>query len=347
LDFNFTPPGGKARQRNSIPPHTPPHPTGFARFDTNWKLGKTGERDWLHVNSISYDEDRALILLSYNVTSEVFIISRRTDQLVFRFGNPAVYRAGDPHADRVLFSQHSAIFVSSNETSNVRFLCFNNGCMPYRPWSSVDEFQITTTLLESMNQDTSILTKPGTQIREKMSSQGGGSMDDLEFFHQHDAPSSCQLVWSHGPKAGHYGSFYSTHSSGVDRCSNGNTLITLGPQGIIFEITPDHQEAWRYISPVEIRGEDEAPAIVSQGYQRGASGKFGLFCAKRYAPDFPAFRGRVLLPGRRIEDAFLLAPILPKSSTRTAVATTTTTAEPCILTSAVPIVDDDEILLSS
>ena len=100
------------------------------------------------------------------------------------------------------------------------------------------------------------------------------------------------LIWTFGPPCGHLGSFYAHYSSGVRRCpgGSGNTLITLGPQGIVFEVTPEGEEVWRFI----------APAVVRQGAQRGV-GKFGLFFAERYAPEHCAhFQG--LAPGPRIED---------------------------------------------
>ena len=84
------------------------------------------------------------------------------------------------------------------------------------------------------------------------------------------------------------------------RCPDGtNTLITLGPQGVVFEVTPDGEEVWRFVNPVEQR-KQRAPAVVRQGAQRGA-GNFGLFFAERYPPDHCA-QLRDLAPGPRVED---------------------------------------------
>ena len=76
-------------------------------------------------------------------------------------------------------------------------------------------------------------------------------------------------------------------------------LITLGPQGVVFEVTPDGEEVWRFVNPVEQR-KGRAPAVVRQGAQRGA-GNFGLFFAERYPPDHCA-QLRDLAPGPRVED---------------------------------------------
>jgi len=84
----------------------------------------------------------------------------------------------------------------------------------------------------------------------------------------------------------------------VRRCPDGiNTLITLGPQGVVFEVTPDGEEVWRFVNPVEHKN---APAVVRQGAQRGA-GSFGLFFAERYPLDHCA-QLRDLVPGPRVED---------------------------------------------
>ena len=43
--------------------------------------------------------------------------------------------------------------------------------------------------------------------------------------------------------------FYSPFISSAQRLPNGNTLITEGSDGRIFEVTREHQTVWEYISP--------------------------------------------------------------------------------------------------
>ena len=45
--------------------------------------------------------------------------------------------------------------------------------------------------------------------------------------------------------------FYSGYISSVQRLPNGNTLITEGAGGRIFEVTQEHDIVWEYISPYE------------------------------------------------------------------------------------------------
>lgn len=291
-DINYAPRGGKARCRNSIPPGRT-SPSGLAVFDPSWKLGKTGERDWLHANSIAYDEQRALVLVSYCVPSEVLIVSRATGDVVFRFGNPAVCRRGDPYADRVLYMQHSAQFVYSDPA--LRFIVFNNGIAPDRMWSTVDEFEITDERLNHIVAEPPRPEPPASILQAVASSKKTPKPDPVPCV-----TTVAKLVWSHGPSVGKCYSFYAHHSSGVHRCPNGNTLICLGTQGILFEVTRDHTECWRYISPVEVRSHHDPPAFAHQHQQR-AFGKYSIFFARRYAPDYPAFANKILHPGPHLE----------------------------------------------
>ena len=259
LDINYAPPGGKAACRNGgVEPGQ--HPSGHAVF--SGVPGKTGERDWLHANSVDWTlgpDGRAYVLISYNVPSEVIVLAWSSSSqpgILFRFGNPLVARSGDRHARR-LFCQHSAKWVTGAGGGALRFVLFNNGCAPHRMWSTADEFELNL------------------------------------------SSGAVQHVWSFGPPAGHFGSFYAHHSSGVRRCPNGNTLITLGPQGIVFEVTPEGEEVWRFINPVEGR-RGAPPAVVRQGAQRGV-GKFGIFFAERYPPNHCA-QLQGLAPGPCIED---------------------------------------------
>lgn len=58
-------------------------------------------------------------------------------------------------------------------------------------------------------------------------------------------PVTLELVWSYaGPN------FFSTNISGVQRLPNGNTLITEGAGGRLFEVTANGEIVWEYMHPV-------------------------------------------------------------------------------------------------
>jgi outer membrane protein assembly factor BamB len=60
-------------------------------------------------------------------------------------------------------------------------------------------------------------------------------------------PVSLKLIWSYTAP-----NFFSTNISGAQRLSNGNTLITEGAPGRVFEVTGDGEIVWEYmVAPSE------------------------------------------------------------------------------------------------
>jgi hypothetical protein len=74
-------------------------------------------------------------------------------------------------------------------------------------------------------------------------------------------PTNLSIVWQYTPKEAGLihpldsNRFYSPFISSAQRLPNGNTLITEGSDGRIFEVTAEHEIVWEYISPYE--GEEE------------------------------------------------------------------------------------------
>ena len=70
FDINYCPPGGKAACRNTELLKGKPgekagpfsNPSGLSVFSSP---GKTGEKDWIHANSVSYDPVRDQIAVSF------------------------------------------------------------------------------------------------------------------------------------------------------------------------------------------------------------------------------------------------------------------------------------------
>lgn len=149
-------------------------------------------------------------------------------------------------------------------------LLFNNGRRPDREWTTVDEFKLPETAPDSST----------------------SSNWELGGFAQ------AEHVWSFGETKDHFGSFYCTHISGVQRLTNGNTMVTMGPQGIMLEVTPAGEEVWRYINPVN--SSEESFSRVRQGDHRG-TGRFSLFRGMRYAPNYAGLAGRDLSPAGVLE----------------------------------------------
>ncbi len=65
-------------------------------------------------------------------------------------------------------------------------------------------------------------------------------------------PVKMKIVWEYNAnKAGNrdLAKFYSDYVSSAQRLPNGNTLITEGAFGRLFEVTPEYETVWEYISP--------------------------------------------------------------------------------------------------
>jgi hypothetical protein len=105
---------------------------------------------------------------------------------------------------------------------------------------------------------------------------GGGGSKVLEFD-----PKTKQSVWEYVGYPSY--TFSSPFISGAQRFKSGNTLICEGMWGRIFEVTPDHEIVWEYISPYFTPQNGKDPFNNN------------IFRAYRYDVDGPEIRNRVVL----------------------------------------------------
>jgi len=92
-------------------------------------------------------------------------------------------------------------------------------------------------------------------------------------------------VWSYASP-----DFASRFAGGAQRLASGHTFITEAETGRMFEVTPEGEIVWEYISPIVMGGtvpQGEVPAPASNA----------VFRATRIAADHPALAGRDLSPG--------------------------------------------------
>lgn len=107
-------------------------------------------------------------------------------------------------------------------------------------------------------------------------------------------PATGKIVWEYESK--HTQGFFSNRQGGVQRLANGNTLICSTHGGHVFEVTPDHEVVWEFISPFAagktycVLGEEQAmPGHIDSMFNM-------IHRAFRYAPDYPGLKGRDLSP---------------------------------------------------
>ncbi len=240
--------------------------------------------DWLHANAVDYNPDLDQIMISVRQFSEFWVIDHSTTSdeaasheggnsgmggdILYRWGNPQSYRAGGPE-DQQLFFQHDAQWITPGLPGEGHVLIFNNQVALGSSQSSIEE------------------------IVPLVDSSGSYPLAPGEAF----APE--EPVWSYSNGL----EFFSFLFSGVGRLPNGNTLITSGQPGIIFEVTPDGETVWKYVNPIVAAG----PLMQGDPVQREEAfiGANEVFRAYRYAPDYPGLVGRDLTPGGPLSAARL------------------------------------------
>jgi len=217
--------------------------------------------DWLHINSIDYNEELDQILLSSPTFGEIYIINhsdeeKLTDEsgIIFRWGNPSMYGVGDKQ-DTKLFFQHNASWIEKGCPDEGNILIFNNGTRnKRRNYSSVDE-------INPVLEDNSYQLSDGIYLPENAS-------------------------WSYvgDPKT----SFFSDHISGAQRLPNGNTLICSGVDGVFFEVTVDSEIVWKYINPF---GGGASKSKSTQPDAQQQNPNRSVFRCTRYSKDYNGLKG--------------------------------------------------------
>lgn len=243
--------------------------------------------NWLHVNSIQYDEARDQIILSSRLLSEIWIIDHSTTtaeaashtggvygkggDFLYRWGNPEVYRRGTA-SDRVLFGQHYPHYIESGFPNENKIIIFNNGFQRTPDFSQVD-----------------IISPPESTLGVYDYTPGTAYLPTSTDYTYTD--------FSSDPSE-----FFSGIVSGAQQLSNGNILVCEGREGYFFEIDSNNNKVWEYINPV-----DNNTGGISNQFTNPPSTNI-TFRAIKYTPDYAAFTGRDLTPGAPIEGNPDLAP---------------------------------------
>jgi len=247
-------------------------------WDININItGNNNLTDWIHFNGIDYNQALDQIALSSRHFHEIYIIDHSTTtaeaashiagnagrggDILYRWGNPQNYNRGD-FLDQRLFGQHNVSWIEEGYPGEGSLMVFNNGVnRPEGLFSTVD--MITPPLM------------------------GDGTYELFDSIPY--APFIAN--WSYGGNPGDE-PFYSSRISGVERLSNGNTLICNGREGELLEVDADGILQWKYILPLN------GNSPVGQG---GTPTQNDLFRAIKYSPDFIGFEGKELLAGEPIE----------------------------------------------
>jgi len=248
-------------------------------LDINF-YGNNDKKDWLHCNSIDYNEDLDQIVISSRKLSELYIIDHSTTtseaathsggisgkggDILYRWGNPMSYQNGSL-TDKQLFGQHDVHWIDNDLIDGGKIMIFNNG--QNRGYSSID-----------------IIDPP---------------KDANDYYYLSNniyGPISPEWIYTDPNPT----DFYASYISGVQRLPNGNTLICDGAHGSFFEIDSTETIVWNYVNPVTPSGAlIQGNTIPMSNNGNGTIN--ATFRCERYLPTFGAFTGRNLTPGNYLE----------------------------------------------
>ena len=189
--------------------------------------GYSAERggfDWLHTNAATYvgpnhwfdDGDRRFapdnVIISSRQASLLAIVAR-DGSVVWRSArlqpSDALRKIGQ------IIGQHHAHFIPKGLPGAGNLLVFDNG--------GASGYGVGTSVAPT---GSGIFARANSRVLE---------ID----------PVTLALVWSYVAPA----QFYSSNISSAQRLPNGNTLITEGAPGRVFEVTADGTIVWEYMSP--------------------------------------------------------------------------------------------------
>ncbi len=247
-------------------------------LDINFLGNSNGNANWLHANSIQYNEQLDQIVISTRLLNEFYIIDHSTTtaesatssggiygkggDFLYRWGNPIAYGQGTIN-DQKLYGQHYPHFIPEGLLDSGKIILFNNGFGRTPNFSEVN-----------------ILTPP-TDAPGVYSYIENTAFDPINLDFIYIDPINQT-------------DFFSPILSNAQRLPNNNILILDGDSGYFFEIDSNNNKVWEYINPASATG------ILSQGDNPDFVAN-SIFRAIKYATDYPAFNGKDLTPGLPIE----------------------------------------------
>jgi len=259
------------------------------KVDINYKKSSSFHPDWIHINSIDYNEDLDQILLTANKSHEIWILDHSTTtaeaktgtggtrgkggDILYRWGNPYAYKVGNPD-DRILTQPHHAEWIPNGYRDGGKIMMYNNGDF----W---DEIPSKITMFDPAIDASGNYTLPSAGNAFLPTSESWEYNMDLDIV-QPD--------------------FISDILSGVYRLENGNTLICNGSiHGYFIELDSNDNIVWEYFSPAGSHNDHGSFLTQGDEWATGLDFRTDVFRAIRYIPNYIGFTGKDLTPGLPLE----------------------------------------------
>lgn len=272
--------------------------------------GKPLKKDWLHCNSIDYNETLGHIVIN-SVHGEFYIIDHDNTfiagnpsgsislaaspagDFLYRFGDPARYNQGLPPSiladwtssttgHKQIGGSHDVHWVKAGLPGAGNIQIFNNGEYLFERVSQSYIFEVNP-YYNSKKVNTGAYVNPPDAGYYTWIYPNKDAMKQNKNI-------SNQAVWIYSSKNDQ--TFFSTIGGSEQRMPNGNTLICSDSQGHLFEVTyGDSLTApaivWEYINPVT---EDGIKSVITDQYPMYNS----VFRCYRYTSGHPALRSKSL-----------------------------------------------------
>ena len=268
--------------------------------------GNPLKSDWLHCNSIDYNDSLGQIVtnsvqgefyiidhdntfIAGNPTGSIALAASNAGDFLYRFGDPARYNQGTSAAinstgNKQIGGSHDVHWIKPGLPGAGNIQIFNNGEYLGERVSQSYIFEVNP-YYNSAKVNTGAYVNPPAAGYYTWTYANKDAMKANKLI-------SNQVVWIYASKNDQ--DFYSTIGGSEQRFPNGNTLICSDTQGHFFEVTAgDTTIVWEYINPVTTDG---IKTVITDQYPMYNS----VFRAYRYISDYPAFNGRTLTKTKTI-----------------------------------------------
>ena len=269
------------------------------------------QRDWLHCNSIDYNQaldqivinsvrgefyiiDHGNTFIPGNPTNSIALAASSAGDFLYRFGDAARYNQGSPPSiltnwtisttgNKQIGGAHHASWIPSGFSGAGHLLVFNNAQNLFEHTQGSYVFEINP-FLNALTNNTGVYVNPPDAGYNTWPPPAATAGKNAKLM-------SRQIVWSYSSKASH--GMFSHIGSSAQRLPNGNTLVCSDTEGHIIEVTPAGDAVWEYINPVSSDGilklkRDNWPMYNS------------IFRAFRIGTNDPPLAGRTLTSGNTI-----------------------------------------------
>lgn len=199
------------------------------RLDPNWNEPRQSA-DWLHINAASYlgpnrwydAGDRRFhpdnVMISSREANIIAIVERASGRIVWRMG-PDYRETAALAALGQIVGQHQPHLIPQGLPGAGHLLVFDNGGVA------------------------------GYGSPNPAAPTGRGNVRRIQSRVLEVNPVTFEKVWEYQIGGQESVAFFSHYVSSAQRLPNGNTLVTEGWDGRLFELTPAKAIVWEYVSP--------------------------------------------------------------------------------------------------